>query len=170
MAPKAPPRRISRSLAFQVLYGQEFGPSTTLRELERAFLNAPRTGDDETDTASSSASAEEGTVNAAASGFAWELVQGVWQRAAELDAIIARFARNWRLERVGRVELTLMRLAIFEMMYRPDVPAKVAMNEALDLNKQFGEEKSRTFVNGILDAANKAMENGELTRKNGSLS
>ena len=97
-------------------------------------------------------------------GFAWELVEGVWRATAELDDIIARFARNWRLERVGRVELTLLRLAVYEMLYRPDVPAKVALNEALELERQYGEEKSRTFVNGVLDAVVKALDKGELRR------
>ncbi len=142
------PRRVSRSLAFQVLYGQEFIASQSLEDLQKAFRSTPR------------ADAEEQGVETA--GFAWELVEGVWRKAGELDEIIARFAKNWRLERVGRVELTLLRLALFEILYRPDVPAKVALNEALELNRQFGEEKSLAFVNGILDAACKAMDKGEL--------
>lgn len=159
MQTKLPPRRVSRCLAFQVLYSQEFNASSTPEELRRAFLDAPRQegGDVDEDDAVDAGSGEP-------SGFAWELVQGVWRKATELDDIIARFARNWRLERVGRVELTLLRLAVYEMLYRPDVPAKVAMNEALDLDRQFGEEKSRSFVNGILDAVAKAMEKGELRR------
>ena len=89
----------------------------------------------------------------------------MWSKTRELDELIRRYARNWRLERVGRVELTLMRLALYEMLFRPDVPPKVAMNEALELNRQYGEEKSRTFLNGVLDAAAKGMENGELLNK-----
>ena len=58
-----------------------------------------------------------------------------------------------------------MRLALYEMLYRPDVPPKVAMNEALELNRQYGEEKSRAFLNGVLDAAAKGLENGELLGK-----
>ena len=58
-----------------------------------------------------------------------------------------------------------MRLALYEMLFRPDVPPKVAMNEALELNRQYGEEKSRTFLNGVLDAAAKGMQNGELLNK-----
>lgn len=154
MSQKTPPRRVSRSLAFQVLYAQEFVSSPSADALHRAFLAAPRQGND--------SDSEEDAGNP--DGFAWELVKGVWSKIAELDDIIARFARNWRLERVGRVELTLLRLAVYEMLYRPDVPAKVALNEALDLDRQYGEEKSRAFVNGILDAVVKALEKGELRR------
>ena len=88
---------------------------------------------------------DEGEDVAESDGFAWELVEGVWRATAELDDIIARFARNWRLERVGRVELTLLRLAVYEMLDRPDVPAKVALNEALELERQYGE-KSRALL------------------------
>lgn len=144
------PRRVSRNLAFQVLYGQEFLHSTTREELSRAFRAAPRQDEQE---------------ETEASGFAWELVEGVWSKTSELDDLIRRYARNWRLERVGRVELTLMRLALYEMLFRPDVPPKVAMNEALELNRQYGEEKSRAFVNGVLDAVAKGLESGELTSK-----
>ena len=96
------------------------------------------------------------------SGFAWELVLGVWQHRTELDAIIEKFAHNWRLDRVGRVELNLLRLGVYEMLYRADVPCKVSMNEALDLDRQYGDARSHTFVNGILDAVAKALEKGEL--------
>lgn len=161
MQTKLPPRRVSRCLAFQVLYGQEFNTSSSSAELRKAFLAAPRQdGADMEEADGDAADAGQGEP----AGFAWELVQGVWRKASDLDEIIARFARNWRLERVGRVELTLLRLAIYEMLYRPDVPPKVAMNEALELDRQFGEEKSRSFVNGILDAVAKAMEKGELRR------
>lgn len=150
MGMRSVPRRVSRNLAFQVLYGQEFLHSTTREELSRAFRAAPRQDEQE---------------ETEASGFAWELVEGVWSKTSELDDLIRRYARNWRLERVGRVELTLMRLALYEMLFRPDVPPKVAMNEALELNRQYGEEKSRAFVNGVLDAVAKGLESGELTSK-----
>ena len=95
------PRRVSRNLAFQVLYGQEFLHATSLEELSRAFREAPRQAGQE--------EAEDG-------GFAWELVEGVWSKRSELDEQIRRYARNWRLERVGRVELTLLRLALYERL------------------------------------------------------
>ena len=152
MTPKALPRRASRSLAFQVLYSQEFIACNSSQELERVFFSLPQ--DD--------ASAETSSAQTAPSGFAWELMEGVWLHMRELDEVIARFAKNWRLERVGRVELTLLRLALYEMFFRADVPPKVAINEALELNKQFGEDKSSAFINGILDSASKALEKGEL--------
>ena len=97
-------------------------------------------------------------------GFAWELVSGVWSRQGELDELIKQFSQNWRLDRMGKVELALLRLAAFELLFRDDVPPKVVINEAIDLSRQFGDENSHGFVNGILDAAVKAVESGKLKR------
>mgnify|MGYP001553491040 CR=1 FL=1 len=66
------------------------------------------------------------------------------------------------MKRIGRIEMTIIRLALFEMLRRDDIPLKVAINEAIELAKQFGDDQSRSFVNGILDAAGKALENNEL--------
>ena len=148
MACRSIPRRVSRNLAFQVLYGQEFLHSTSREELEQAFRDAPRQDTQE---------------EAEAAGFAWELVEGVWSKTRHLDELISSYARNWRLERVGRIELTLMRLALYEMLYRADVPTKVALNEALELNRQYGTERSHAFLNGVLDAAAKDLESGKLS-------
>ncbi len=144
------PRRVSRVFALQVLYGLEFSDIKSVADLKRAFNATPRQEEE---------SPQEEDV------FAWDLVEGVFLHHQELDEFIARFAHNWRLDRVGRVELCLLRLSVYEMVYRPDVPLKVAINEALELGHQFGEEKARIFLNGILDAVAKALEAGELPVK-----
>ena len=153
MSAKEPSRRAHRLLAFQALYGQEFQECASVEKLKAAFLAVPRQDE---------ALEQEGEP----SGFAWELVYGVWQHRDELDAIIEKFARNWRLDRVGRVELNLLRLGVYEMLYRADVPSRVSMNEALELDKQYGDARSHTCVNGILDAVSKAVDKGELTIRN----
>ena len=84
------------------------------------------------------------------------------QTEVQLDEVIGLFSQNWRIDRIGRVELTLLRIAVYEMLYRIDVPPKVAINEALELSKQFGDANARGFINGILDAAAKALEGGQL--------
>lgn len=96
--------------------------------------------------------------------FAWELVQGVLANQNKLDEIIDNFSQNWRLERIGKVELTILRVALFEMLFRLDVPLKVAINEAVELSKRYGDNRSRGFINGILDAVAKKIEAGELKK------
>ena len=147
-------RRAGRIRAFQVLYGLCFMPAPTRADLERLFAEMPLPAETET------GQAPEQTREFR--GFAWELAEGVWQHAANLDELIARFSRNWRLERMGRIELTLLRLSLFELTFRPDVPPRVVINEALDLTARFGDSKAKRFINGILDAVAKAAEAGAL--------
>ncbi len=91
--------------------------------------------------------------------FAKELVSGVIDHVQELDKIIEEHSENWKIERIGKVELSILRLSIYEMLYRDDVPYKVAINEGIELTKIFAEEKSRNFINGILDAVGKKILN-----------
>lgn len=153
-------RRAERIRAFQVLYGLHFAQSPDRSDLERLFLEMPPMDLDAASGAQPEALPPQET---GLSGFAWELVEGVWTHMEQLDALVARFSRNWRVERMGRVELTLLRLSMFELAFRPDVPPKVAINEALDLTARFGDAKAKRFINGILDAAAKAAETGSLT-------
>ncbi|UZP67752.1 transcription antitermination factor NusB [Desulfovibrio mangrovi] len=146
---KTPPRRLARAQAFQILYGLNFSPVQTLEALAETYAGSPDNADKNIDPTNPE-------------GFAWELIEGVWSNHRALDEVIAKFAKNWRVERIGKIEITLLRLAVYEMLYRQDVPPKVAINEAIELSKQFGDEKSRNFVNGILDAAAKAVQDGSL--------
>ena len=149
--PKKAPRRAERALAFQVLYSLTFSPANSMDDVAKAFRKAP----EQNETSDRTGEPQ---------GFAWELVAGVWTNMAAIDAHLASFSQNWRIERMGKVEITLLRLALYEILFRQDVPPKVAINEAIELSKQFGDDGSRGFVNGILDAATKALESGKLSR------
>lgn len=83
--------------------------------------------------------------------FADELARGVAEHLDEIDAAITRHSTNWALERMARVDLSLLRMATFELLFRPDVPASVAINEAIEIGKRYGTRETPAFVNGILD-------------------
>ena len=83
--------------------------------------------------------------------FAEKLVRGVREHLADLDAQIQGASKNWRLERMARVDRNLLRLALYELKHADDVPAKVAINEAIEIAKRYGTNESSAFVNGILD-------------------
>ena len=83
--------------------------------------------------------------------FASDLARGAHEHQQEVDTLIKRFSENWRLERMPAVDRNILRLAIYELLYRPDIPAKVSINEAVDLGKKYGSEDSGSFINGILD-------------------
>jgi N utilization substance protein B len=83
--------------------------------------------------------------------FADPLIRGAVEHRAEIDAQIQRIARNWDLHRMAVVDRNILRLAIYEMMFREDIPPVVSINEAIDIAKRFSTEDSGKFVNGILD-------------------
>jgi transcription antitermination protein NusB len=85
--------------------------------------------------------------------FTHELAAGVDERLGELDAEIGRLARGWALERIAPLELSIMRVALYELRYRDDVPAEVAIDEAVGFAKQYCGAEAPGFVNGILGAA-----------------
>ncbi|MBI4644372.1 MAG: transcription antitermination factor NusB [Deltaproteobacteria bacterium] len=80
-----------------------------------------------------------------------QLVEGVAAHLEELDGLISRYSEHWRLERMAAVDRNLLRLAAFELLYEPQIPPKVVINEAVELAKLYGTEGSGAFVNGILD-------------------
>jgi N utilization substance protein B len=79
------------------------------------------------------------------------LVRGVAQHRREIDDAIETVSTNWRLDRMAKVDRNVLRLAAHELLHRPDVPVKVAINEAIELGKKYGSESSGAFVNGVLD-------------------
>lgn len=91
--------------------------------------------------------------------FTRELVLGSIQHLSEIDDTITALSRDWNIERLARVDRNIMRMAIYEILYRDDIPFSVTVNEAVELAKTFGSEDSGKFVNGIL---------GKVARKSGA--
>jgi transcription antitermination protein NusB len=83
--------------------------------------------------------------------FTESLTAGVKEHQAALDAMISKVAENWRLDRMAAIDRNILRLGAYEMLHCPEVPAKVAINEALELAKRYSTAQSSRFVNGILD-------------------
>jgi N utilization substance protein B len=127
-------RRTARERALQALYQLEMTPGSVGDALDSAW-----------------AAAEESRKEPEAVKFARELVEGVMDHRAEIDRLIEQHSHNWRLDRMGRIDRNVLRLGVFELKYRPDIPKKVSLNEAVELGKNFGTEESSAFVNGLLD-------------------
>ena len=89
-------------------------------------------------------------LDGADTGYAEEIVSGVAAHVAEIDRLIGEHAVGWSLDRIARVDLSILRVAIYEMLYRDDVPTGAAINEAVELAKRYGGDKSFAFINGIL--------------------
>ena len=82
--------------------------------------------------------------------FASQVVLGVSEHRQELDDLISRYSRNWPLERMPAIDRTLLRMGVFELKYRPDVPVAVAISEAVELAQRYSTDESGRFVNGML--------------------
>lgn len=87
--------------------------------------------------------------------FANALVRGTIDRLGEIDGLLAARAHNWRVERMAIIDRLVLRLAVFELLMQPETPAKVVINEAIELARTFSGDESVPFVNGILDAIRK---------------
>lgn len=133
-------RRVGRTLAFQVLYSVNFQGSAPA-DFGALFDVNPLVLEQESDTARE---------------FARELVLGIQDELAAIDKTIEQHSQHWKIARIATVELSILRLSIYEMLHT-DIPVKAAINEAIELSKTFGDEKSRGFVNGILDGVAKTI-------------
>ena len=83
--------------------------------------------------------------------FGEELIQGTIENVVEIDTRIKALAHNWEFERIAKIDLAILRMAMFEMIYRKDIPPVVSINEAIDLSKDFSNADAKRFINGILD-------------------
>jgi N utilization substance protein B len=94
-----------------------------------------------------------------------ELVRGVMEHKQEVDSMISRFAENWTIVRMASVDRNVLRLGVYEMLHRHDIPPVVSINEAVDLAKYFNSAESGRFVNGILDRVRKEIGRPARTAK-----
>ena len=125
-------RRDCRAAAFQYLYAWSVNHPANLAEDLRLFfehLEQPRDY----------------------YAFAEELIHGAIEHIEELDGHIKALAHNWEFDRVAKIDLAILRLAMFEMLHRKDIPPVVSINEAIDLSKLYSSLDAKRFINGVLD-------------------
>jgi len=90
--------------------------------------------------------------------FTVQISRGVWENVREIDRLIEEHSTHWKISRMALVDRNILRMAVFELLYCPDIPASVTINEAIEIAKKFGTEESGAFVNGILDHIAKALK------------
>lgn len=140
------PRRRARVVALQVLYamdGDDADPGVALATHMREF--GADQEEDEDETPQEKAFDED---------LASALVAGVSENRSRLDETLSKLSQKWRVERLARVDRNILRLALYELAHcQAQVPARVVINEAIELAKRFGSEEAPAFVNGMLDSA-----------------
>jgi N utilization substance protein B len=150
-------RREARERAVQFLFQHDLNPPQELQSALDQFWDSQR---------AAAIAEEKGTANwgqpvelppattdeAAVRLFADPLIRGALEHRDESDDVIKKHAKNWELHRIAAVDRNILRLAIFEMLHRDDIPPIVSINEAVDIAKKFSTQDSGKFVNGILDS------------------
>jgi N utilization substance protein B len=129
---RSPQRRENRKCAIQFLYQWELNKPDQVNDALRVFIE---TLDEPRDYYT----------------FAEELIHGTLEHIEAVDAEILAHAANWKFERIAKVDLSILRLAIYELLHRRDIPPIVSINEAIELGKVFSNLDSKRFINGILD-------------------
>jgi len=157
-------RREARERAVQFLFQHDLNPPEDLSAALEHFWESQRAAAIAEDKGSANwgqpvalppPTAEEAAIRE----FADPLIRGTLEHRDEADGIIKKHAKNWELHRIAAVDRNVLRLAIYEMLHRDDIPPVVSINEAVDIAKKFSTQDSGKFVNGILDKVK-----GELMR------
>lgn len=145
-------RRWARERAVQFLFQAEVNPPD---RLDDALIEFWRQFVEDEDLATMNGAYEsKGKIEAdysAAKLYAEELIRGVLEHREELDEHLRRLIKNWDLRRLAAVDRNVLRMAVYEMLYRPDIPPVVTINEAIEIAKKYSTEQSGRFVNGVLD-------------------
>lgn len=157
--PQSGLRREGREAAIQFLFQRDFQSAEITQEQDiNVPLELPVPDPDFWKLRAGAADPDElnplparGPIAPKARAFAESLIKGVCLHQAAIDELITRLAKNYRLSRIAAVDRNILRLAIFEIIHTCEVPPVVAINEAIELAKQFGSEDSGRFVNGLLD-------------------
>jgi len=129
-------RRSVRKNEFYLLFQMDFNDKEEFEEVKEIFFDQ-----------------QEEPVTEQEKNLILERVEGAKEHLEELDALIGKYAKDWDINRMNKVDLAILRLAIYEMNYVDDVPVGVAINEAVELAKKFSSDEAPSFINGILGKA-----------------
>ena len=135
-------RRRARELAMQALFYMDINNDSSRELVERFCQNF--------------------SPSPKAMPFFLKLVSGVLEAKPQIDVLIERFSKNWKIHRMSLVDRNVMRIAVYELLYCIDIPSKVSINEAVDVGKKFGSDESGAFINGIIDSIRMAVDQGDI--------
>lgn len=141
-------RRQGRELALKILYSLPDHEGGTLEEVLADFW---RNFHFRSDVLGDVEDIQHEELSPQSRRFAEDLVAGVSEQLERIDRMIEAHSSNWSLDRMARVDLALLRMATYELLCSPDVPANVVINEAIEIGKCFGTKETPAFINGILD-------------------
>ena len=131
-------RKEARAEAFRLLFETEFRTDETSEEIFATSVEDREIPNDE---------------------YIKKAYFGICENKEEIDSTIGRHAKGWKTSRLTRISRSVLRLAVYEMLYETEIPYSVSINEAVELSKKYDEEKARAFINGVLNAVKNELEN-----------
>ncbi len=131
-------RREAREVAFGLIFEAEYHSEEDLTEVYKTALDAREIPKNK---------------------YVKTVFFGVYEKLAEIDALIEKNSIGWRTDRLSKVSRAILRLAVYEFLYMEDIPDNVTLNEAIELSKKFDDERARPFINGILNAVKDELQN-----------
>ncbi len=137
-------RKAARKHSFMIIYQMPFHSEFELKELFENYISQAEEKIDEADR-----------------DFILMQTNGVYSNLDSIDEIISENLVNWSFDRLSKIDMAILRLAVFELKSMPQIPSAVSINEALNLAEIFGEDKSKSFINGILATAVKQLRGNE---------
>ena len=140
-------RKKARDNAFKCVYELEFGKNENIDNILRNCY-------------------EENNVSQTEKEYVEKVVRGVKDKLEEIDSIILNNLKNWSIDRIAKIDLAILRVAIYEIKYMDDIPEKVSANEAVELAKTYGNNDSKSFVNGLIAKVIESKEEGNGTKEN----
>ncbi len=140
-------RKIAREVAFKIIFSNEFEHEIdSFKELIEHVVS-----DNELVESNKDISSED-------KKYIEQVVSGIAEKKGELDEKINAYLKGWTMDRISKTDLAILRLAVYEMLYREDIPCKVSINEAVELAKMFCEDSSPSFINGVLAGVVNSLE------------
>ncbi|HYF82842.1 MAG TPA: transcription antitermination factor NusB [Clostridia bacterium] len=134
-------RRLARESAIQFLFSTDFNRNENLDEMLKEFFEAEKESTDDK---------PQEALNKNDIGFTEEIIRGTIENLERIDQLIQSNTTGWTKERIAKVDLAILRLALFEILFRGDIPGSVAINEAIELAKKYSTDESGGFINGVL--------------------
>lgn len=143
-------RKIAREVAFKIIFSNELEfENDTLKELIENIISDVELVE----------TTNKNDISSEDKKYIEQVVSGIAEKKDELDEKIKTYLKGWTMDRISKTDLAILRLAVYEMLYREDIPCKVSINEAIELAKAFCEESSPAFINGVLAGVVNSLEN-----------
>lgn len=141
-------RRELREHCFKMLFCADFYPASEAGQQFARYFEAPQ--EEETGESGDTVTLHRVDISLDEMNYLVKKAEAIAARIPELDEKIDSVTEGWKTKRMGKVDLTILRLALYEMLYDDEIPERVAINEAVELAKKFGQNESASFVNGVL--------------------